>query len=96
MNQNRQVRILELLKQFNPIYIDLKDDSQKHAHHVEHLGKAAGGGETHYRLTMVSDKFEGVSRIDRQRMVNDCLSTEFAQGLHAFQMKLMSPTEYKT
>lgn len=96
MNQTRQARIIDILKVFNPIHIDLKDDSAKHAHHIQHLGKAEiEGGETHYKLVMVSEKFKGVPRIDRQRMVNDLLAEEFKKGLHAFQMKLMSPEEFK-
>lgn len=90
---SRHTRILDKLKSLNPTHIELKDDSKKHAHHVEHLGKAAGGGETHYNLTLVSEKFEGLSRIDRQRLINDLLAEEFKNGLHALQMKLSSISE---
>ncbi len=92
---NREQRILQLLQNLKPTFIDLKNDSHKHASHVEHLGSAGFTGETHYKLTIVSEQFENVSRIDRQRKVNDLLSEEFQTGLHAFEMKIQSVSEYK-
>ena len=91
---NRAQRITLALQSLGPITINLIDDSHKHASHVEHLGEQAGLGETHFHLTLVSEKFEGLSRIDRQRLVNDLLSDEFKNGLHALQMKLFSVIEY--
>lgn len=94
MKSTRSSRIQLALQNLNPIHMDLKDDSHKHAGHVEHLGDQAGVGETHFHLTLVSEKFEGLSRIDRQRLVNDLLSDEFKNGLHALQMKLHSLSEW--
>jgi BolA protein len=91
---NRSQRIIQALQSLQPTQLNLTDDSHKHASHIEHLGEAAGQGETHFHLTMVSEKFEGLSRIDRQRLVNDALSDEFKNGLHALQMKLISVIEY--
>lgn len=91
---NRRDRIIQALQSLQPIELKLVDESHKHAGHVEHLGEAAGSGETHFLLTLVSEKFEGLSRIDRQRCVNDLLADEFKNGLHALQMKLHSAIEY--
>ena len=91
---NRTQRIIQALQSLQPIELKLADDSYKHASHVEHLGDQAGVGETHFHLTLVSEKFEGLSRIDRQRLVNDLLADEFKNGLHALQMKLHSRIEY--
>jgi BolA-like protein 1 len=91
---NRRDRIIQALQTLQPIELNLADDSYKHAHHVEHLGDQAGVGETHFHLTLVSEQFEGISRIDRQRMVNDLLSDEFKGGLHALQMRLLSRIEF--
>ena len=91
---NRAQRIIQALQSLQPIELKLADDSHKHAGHVEHLGDQAGAGETHFHLTLVSETFEGLSRIDRQRLVNDLLADEFKNGLHALQMKLHSRIEY--
>ncbi len=93
---NRQSRILQLLQILNPTFVDLKNESQKHAGHAEHLGSAGFTGETHYKLTIVSDVFLNLSRIERQRKINDLLKEEFQTGLHAFEMKIYSVAEYTT
>ncbi len=92
---NREQRILEKLKTLEPTFLELKNDSAKHAGHTEHLGGAGFTGETHYKLTLVSDVFQGLSRIVRQRKVNDLLVEEFKTGLHAFEMKTLTIDEYK-
>lgn len=90
---NRELRILDLMKQLSPVHVQLVNDSQKHAGHTQHLGGAGFTGETHYRLEIVSPMFSGVSRIDRQRMVMDLLKTEFTSGLHALEIKARAPGE---
>lgn len=91
--KTRDERILEAMKALNPIRIQLNNDSQKHAGHVEHLGSAGFTGETHYKLIIVSEAFSGQSRIDRQRMVMNLLKEEFNSGLHALEIKASSPSE---
>ena len=41
------------------------------------------GGETHFRVYIVSDAFRGKSRIERHRMVNAALADELAGSVHA-------------
>ncbi|AZZ36458.1 BolA family transcriptional regulator [Bdellovibrio sp. qaytius] len=91
---NREERIKAILKQLNPLVLELKNDSAKHANHVEHLGSAGFTGETHYKAKIVSEVFEGLSRVDRQRKVYDLLKEEFTSGLHAFELKTLTPKEH--
>lgn len=91
--KTRDERIKASMQALKPVQLELKNDSQKHAGHAEHLGSAGFTGETHYKLTIVSDLFTGQSRIDRQRMVMDLLKDEFKSGLHALEIKAKAPGE---
>jgi len=90
---NREQRILQALQALKPIKIELKNDSEKHRGHAHHLGGAGFTGETHYKLTLVTSLFDGVSRVDRQRMVMDLLKEEFNTGLHALEIKAKASNE---
>jgi len=63
------------------------DESHKHAHHRgAHEHKAEGGSaESHFHVVIVSDKFEGLSRLAKHRAVLDVLKDEVAQ-IHAFSL----------
>jgi stress-induced morphogen len=90
---SREERIKSILAQLNPVTLDLKNDSAKHAGHAEHLGSAGFTGETHYKLKIVSEVFNGLGRVDRQRKVYDLLRSEFNSGLHALELKTLTPQE---
>ena len=77
----------------NPLRLEIVDESARHAGHVGMKGHAREGGETHFRLTIVSQSFEGQSRVARQRMVYAALSQELAEGVHAIAMTTLTPTE---
>ncbi len=69
----------------------LVNDSEKHKDHIGHPMT----GETHFRVTITSDVFEGKNRVERQRMVYDVLAEEFRAGLHALNIKALSTGEIK-
>lgn len=85
-----------LAEAFAPTAFTLRDDSRKHAKHMARMtepGHAPQAGETHYHLTMVSAKFEGMNRVARSRAVHEALQDEFAGGLHALALDLRTPDE---
>ena len=85
---DRTSRIREALEEaFKPVKLDVIDDSARHAGHAG----AAPGGETHYNVVIVSEAFEGLSRVQIQRAVHMVLEPEFASGLHALSMKASAP-----
>ena len=90
---SRDERILKAMSTLNPIQIDLRNESQKHAGHAHHLGGAGFTGDTHYKLTIKSAAFDGVARIDRQRMVMSLIKDEFDSGLHALEIKIFDSNE---
>ena len=87
---SRADRIEAILTQaFAPIGLLVADDSAKHAGHAG----AEPGGETHYSVLLVSTQFVGLGRVARHRLVNQALAPEFAQGLHALALRLLTPAE---
>ena len=72
-----------------PSALEIIDESHKHAGH----GGARPGGETHYRVHIVSDSFVGKSRVARHRMVYALLEAEFADGVHALALQTLAPGE---
>jgi len=81
----------KLSEAFNPENLDVVDESHLHEGHAGHRP----GGETHFRLYIVSKAFEGKTRIDRHRMINSILATELAGGIHALAIKAQAPGENK-
>ena len=72
-----------------PSMLDVVDDSARHAGHAG----AQRGGQTHYNVVVVSDRFEGLGRVARHRLVNAALQPEFGTGLHALSLVLRTPAE---
>lgn len=78
-----------LRERFAPSVLQIADDSAKHAGHAG----ARAEGETHYSVMVVSDRFAGLGRVERHRLVNAALQEEFDNGLHALALTLRAPGE---
>jgi BolA protein len=74
---------------FAPQSLDVRDESDQHRGHAGHRE----GGETHFRVAIVSAAFEGVSRIDRHRRVHALLDAELKDRVHALALTLLTPDE---
>lgn len=86
----------KLTETFQPIRIELDDDSGRHAGHHRHGGVDANeGGESHFNLLIVSTAFEGQPRLARQRAVNAALREELAGPVHALSIKALTPAEHQ-
>ncbi|MET7246031.1 BolA family protein [Methylobacterium sp. EM32] len=72
-----------------PTALSVVDESHQHAGH----SGWREGGETHFRLDVVSAAFEGKSRVERHRMVNALLDDAFKRGLHALALRARTPGE---
>jgi BolA protein len=75
-----------------PEILEVKDESHLHAGHAG----ARAGGESHFRLLIVSSRFEGLSRVARQRAVNDILREELKERIHALAMRTLTPEEHRS
>jgi len=72
------------------IHIEIEDDSALHA---GHLGAQGGGG--HYRVLVVSPRFEGLSRVAAQRLVYQALGELMATDIHALEMRTLTPDQWR-
>lgn len=72
------------------VHVEVADETQ---HHAGHAG--ARGGESHYRVTVVSPRFEGLSRVAAQRLVYDLLEGELTSGLHALALRTLTPEQWR-
>ncbi len=89
---SRYDRIRGVLEsRFSPVSLEIEDESAKHASHVARTGVT--GGQTHYKVAMVSEAFAGMSRLARSRAVHAALDAEFKSGLHALSLTLMTPAD---
>lgn len=78
-----------LQERLAPTALSVVDESHQHAGHAGWRE----GGETHFRLDVVSAAFEGKSRVERHRMVNALLDDAFKRGLHALALRARTPGE---
>jgi BolA protein len=71
-----------------PSVLELGDDSALHAGHP---GAASGGG--HYRVKIVSDRFEGLKLVMRHRLVYDSVHDMMRTEIHALAITALAPSE---
>lgn len=79
----------KLTEAFAPQSLRVEDESHRHEGHAGHRP----GGQTHFRVYIVSASFKGKSRLERHRMVNATLSGELAGGVHALAIHAAAPGE---
>jgi len=72
-----------------PSSLSVIDESEQHHGH----GGWREGGETHFRVNVVSAAFAGKSRIERHRIVNALLAEELAGRVHALAISAKTPEE---
>jgi BolA family transcriptional regulator, general stress-responsive regulator len=82
-------RIRRKLTVLQPTRLAIHDDSQRHAGHAG----ARPGGESHFRVEIVSPAFAGESRLARQRRVYALLADELKVSVHALQLSTLTPEE---
>jgi BolA protein len=85
-----RVSTIELLlrKAFAPSELLVKDQSHLHAGHA-----GAREGKGHFDVRIVSEKFNGHSRISRHRMVYDALGSFMQDDVHALKITAVSPLD---
>jgi len=76
----------ELVNTFSPMHVEVVDES--------HMHNVPTDAQSHFKVTLVSDKFTGKTLIARHREVNAVLQKQFDEGLHALALHTMTPEEW--
>ena len=76
---------------FAPLALAIEDESSRHSGH----SGAREGGESHFRVRIVSAAFKGLTRVERQRRVYAVVADEMDAGLHALALTTLTPEEAK-
>ncbi len=72
-------------EKFNPVAFFLENESHMHS---------GPRTESHFKVYLASDLFVDLSRVERQRLINDLMKEEFEAGLHALSMRLRTVEEH--
>ena len=70
-----------------PMHLEVINESYMH--------NVPEGSESHFKLVVVSDAFEGMMLIKRHRKINELLSQQLAGGVHALSMHTLTHTTQK-
>lgn len=82
-----QIIIEKLTAELSPVHLEVINESDNH--HVP------PNSETHFKVVVASEVFDGKRLIGRHRMINELLADEFANGMHALSIHTFTPTEWQ-
>nr|SVE74921.1 EOG090X0K4K [Daphnia carinata] len=77
----------KLVRQFSPVHLDIINESYMH--------NVPKGSETHFKVVVVSDKFENTPLLQRHRLVNEVLQNELKNGVHALSIVAKTPSQWE-
>ena len=72
-----------------PSHLMVTNDSARHRGHAGD----DGSGESHFSVEIVSERFAGLGRLERQRAVNAALGDLMRERIHALSIKASAPGE---
>jgi len=77
----------KLQSELNPAFLEVVNES--HTHNVP------AGSESHFKVTIVSEAFEGKIPVARHRIINKLLAEELGGPVHALALHTMTPKEWE-
>lgn len=75
-----------LSDQLNPLHLEVVNES--------HMHSVPPGSESHFKVIVVSEQFEGKMLVARHRLVNEILAGELARSIHALALHTLTPGEW--
>ncbi|XP_049587790.1 bolA-like protein 1 isoform X1 [Syngnathus scovelli] len=77
----------KLTDAFHPDHLEVHNESHMHA--------VPPGSESHFRVLVVSGRFQGLSLLQRHRLVNETLKTELSTCVHALAIQAKTPEQWR-
>lgn len=77
----------KLHQAFSPVHLQVINESYMH--------NVPAGSESHFKVVVVSDEFEGLRLIARHRKVNQVLADELSHHIHALAMHTYTASEWQ-
>ena len=82
-----QADIEAKLQALEPTFLTVENESHRHA--------VPANSETHFKVTLVSEQFQGLMPVKRHQRLYAVLSDELAGPVHALALHLYTPTEWE-
>ena len=79
----------KIRSELSPEVLEVINESHHHAGHQA----SPGTGDSHFRIRVVSEVFEGENQVARQRRIYDILKEEMAGPIHALALETRAPSE---
>ena len=76
----------KITQSLTPAHLEVINESQMH--------NVPPGAESHFKVIVVADAFDGVTRIRRHQRINAILEKELKEDIHALSMQTMTPQEW--
>ena len=77
----------KLAEGLKPLHLEVVNESSNH--------NVPAGSESHFKVVVVSNDFEGQMLIKRHRMVNELLADELKNKIHALALHTYTEDEWK-
>jgi BolA protein len=85
--ETRKLIEARLREAFDPVHLEIRDVSHRHVNH----GGWRPEGETHFEVAVTSERFDGLGRLERHRLINDALADLLATRIHALAISDARP-----
>jgi stress-induced morphogen len=77
----------QLTQAFSPLFLDVANESHQHS--------VPANSETHFRVVLVSECFEGQRKVARHQQVYAALAPQLAGPVHALALHTYTPAEWR-
>ena len=77
---------IKIHRQLNPVLLSVENES--------HLHNVPADSETHYKVLVVAEAFDGKRQVQRHQLIYRIVSEELSAGVHALALHTYTPGEW--